>query len=62
MMQISDKKFTRKTVEIDKELESQIQAMADARNWSFSYMSYVLLGQAVREKTRKRKLGEENNT
>lgn len=62
MMQLSDKKFTRKTVEIDKELEKNIQAMADARNWSFSYMSYVLLQQAVREKTRKRKLGEENNT
>jgi predicted transcriptional regulator len=53
---------TRKTVYFDDELEKIVQEMADKRNWSFSYMSYVLLQQAVKEKTRKSKTGKENNT
>jgi hypothetical protein len=28
--------------------------MADDKNWSFDYMVYVLLQQAVKEKTRKK--------
>lgn len=45
----------RKTIEIDTDLEKTIQEWADSRNWSFSYASYVLLQQAVKERTRKRK-------
>jgi predicted transcriptional regulator len=52
----------RKTVDIDEKLEKTIQEMADKRNWSFSYMSYVLLQQAVKEKLRKKKIGEEDHT
>lgn len=52
----------RKTVDIDENLEKMIQEMADKRKWSFSYMSYVLLQYAVKEKSRKRKLGEEVQT
>lgn len=44
----------RKTIEIDEELSNIINAMADKKNWSFSYMGYVLLQQAVKEKYRKR--------
>ncbi len=51
----------RKTVDIDENLEKVIQEMANKRNWSFSYMSYVLLQQAVKEKSRKKKIAEENN-
>lgn len=52
----------RKTVEIDIELEKTIQDMADKKNWSFSYMSYVLLQQAAKEKLRKSKPEAKNNT
>jgi hypothetical protein len=52
----------RKTVDIDENLEKTIQEMADKRNWSFSYMSYVLLQYAVKEKSRKKKHIEESNT
>ncbi len=52
----------RKTIDIDTDLSKTIQEMADKRNWSFSYMSYVLLQQAVKEKTRKNKAGKENST
>ena len=52
---------TRKTVYFDEELEKTVQEMADRKNWSFSYMSYVLLQQAVKEKTRKNKSGKENS-
>ena len=45
---------TRKTVYFDEELEKTVQEMADRKNWSFSYMSYVLLQQAVKEKNRKK--------
>lgn len=44
----------RKTIEIDESLAVVIQKMADDRIWSFSRMGYVLLQQAVKEKTRKR--------
>lgn len=54
----------RKTVEMDVQLAESVQKMADGKNWSFSYMSYVLLQQAVKEKLRKSKNGqsEESNT
>ena len=52
----------RKTVDIDDELEKTIQDMADKKNWSFSYMSCVLLQYAVKEKTRKTKPVKESNT
>jgi hypothetical protein len=55
-------RMKRKTVDIDEDLEKSIQEMAEKRNWSFSYMSYVLLQQAVKEKLRKQKVGEDNNT
>ena len=55
-MQYAHEKI-RKTVDLDTELAKVIQEMADKRNWSFSYMSYVLLQYAVREKARKRKAG-----
>lgn len=45
----------RKTIEMDMELSDDIQKMADEKKWSHSYMSYVLLQQAVKEKKRKRK-------
>lgn len=43
----------RKTIDIDESLEKTIQEMASAKKWSFSYMSYVLLQYAVKEKQRK---------
>jgi hypothetical protein len=51
----------RKTIDIDENTENCIKDMANKRNWSFSYMSYVLLKQAVREKNRKNKYVKENN-
>ena len=45
----------RKTIDMTEELETEIQDMADEKKWSFSYMSYVLLQQAVKEKNRKKK-------
>ena len=45
----------RETTDMDDELKKEIKEMADERNWSFSYMSYVLLQQAVKEKNRKKK-------
>lgn len=52
----------RKTIDIDQQLETIIQNMADNKKWSFSKMSYVLLQQAVKEKTRKQKIVKQNNT
>lgn len=46
--------MVRKTIDIDTELSKTIQEMADKVNWSFSYMSYVLLQQATKERLRKR--------
>ena len=48
----------RDTVDMTNELKAEIQEMADERNWAFSYMSYVLLQQAVKEKNRKKKKHE----
>lgn len=45
----------RKTIDMDNGLSDAIQALADEKKWSFSYMSYVLLQQAVKEKNRKKK-------
>ena len=52
----------RKTIEMDTELSQYIQDMADEKVWSFSYMSYVLLQQAVKEKNRKKKKVIEHGT
>jgi hypothetical protein len=45
----------RKTVDITSDLEREVQSIADEKKWSFSYTSYVLLQQAVKEKNRKKK-------
>jgi len=52
------------TSDIDAELKKTITEMAKKKNWSFSYMSYVLLQQAVTEKLRKQKIvsAKENNS
>ena len=55
-------KFIRKTIDIHPDLVEIIDEMAKKRHWSFSYMSYVLLQQAVKEKNRKKKSGEESHT
>ena len=54
MNQLTSAKI-RKTVEVDSELASAIKKLANSKNWSFSYMSYVLLRQAVNERLRKSK-------
>jgi len=46
--------MVRKTIEIDNDLCKEIEDMADEKKWSFSYMGYVLLQQAVKERNRKR--------
>jgi hypothetical protein len=51
---MSQKTILRVTVDMDNELKAIIKQMADERNVAFSYMSYVLLQSAVREKQRKR--------
>lgn len=55
-------KFLRKTIDIHPDLVETIEEMGKPKNWSFSYMCYVLLQQAVKEKTRKRKSAEESNS
>ncbi len=50
------KTMVRATIDIDLELKETVQEMAKEKNWSFSYMSYVLLSQAVNERLRKRKV------
>lgn len=50
------KTMVRATIDIDLELKETVQEMAKKKNWSFSYMSYVLLSQAVNERRRKRKV------
>lgn len=47
---------------MDEELKSAIQAMADEKRWAFSYMAYVLLQQAVKERTRKRRGAAKDNS
>lgn len=51
----------RKTIDITEELQKTIEKMADAKNWSFSYMCFVLLQQAVKEKNRKKKSANAKN-
>ena len=50
------------TSRIDEDLHKIIKEMADKRNWPFDHTVYVLLQYAVKEKTRKRKTGEESHT
>jgi len=52
----------RKTIDIDETLEKIIQEMADSKKWSFSYMSYVLLQYAVKEKQRKSRHKSDSNS
>lgn len=47
-------KTVRKTIEIDEQLATIIQEMADKQKWSFSTMGYVLLQKAVKERCRKK--------
>ena len=55
-------KFLRKTIDIHPDLVDDIEKIAHKNNRSFSYTCYVLLHQAVKEKTRKKKVAEENHT
>lgn len=52
----------RATTQIDEDLKKEIETMAEKNNWAFSYMCYVLLQQAVKEKLRKKRgtKGEDN--
>lgn len=52
----------RKTIDIDETLEKVIQDMADAKKWSFSYMGYVLLQYAIKEKQRKNRRKPDDNS
>lgn len=62
-MMHDESKYIRKTIQIDPELEKTIQAMADVKNRSFSYICSVLLRQAINEKNRKKRAAKsENNT
>lgn len=51
--------MVRKTIEIDEQLSISIQEMANKQKWSFSTMGYVLLQQAVKERSRKKKNAKE---
>jgi hypothetical protein len=61
-----NKLYTTETVriyiQIDTDLAKTIKEMAQNKNWSESYMSYVLLQQAVKEKTRKSSAKKEVHT
>jgi hypothetical protein len=50
------------TSTIDENLQKAIKEMAEKRNWSFDYMVYVLLQQAVKEKIRKKSAAKENHS
>lgn len=50
------------TIDFDDELKGLVENMAKKRNFSFSYMCYVLLQYAVKEKLRKKKPSKENYT
>jgi len=58
-----NKLYTEQTVriyiQIDIPLAETIREMAKKKNWSDSYMSYVLLQQAVKEKNRKKSATKE---
>jgi hypothetical protein len=49
-----NKRDIRKTVDFDLETYRLVDEMATVKNCSFSYMVYVLLQSAIREKQRKR--------
>jgi hypothetical protein len=49
-----NKRNIRKTVDFDPDTYLTIDNMAAAKNCSFSYMSYVLLQFAIKEKQRKK--------
>jgi len=49
-----DVKFLRKTIDIHPDLVKNIEEISEKSNRSFSYTCYVLLQQAVKEKTRKK--------
>lgn len=55
MNQSGKKTMVRATIDMDFELKDTIHKMAQDKNWSFSYMSYVLLQYAIKEKQRKKK-------
>jgi hypothetical protein len=55
MNQEGKKTTLRTTVDMDFELKDAINVMAKEKKWSFSYMCYTLLHQAVKEKNRKKK-------
>ena len=50
------------TSRIDIELHKTIKEMADKKNWSLDYQVYILLQQAVKEKTRKSSAKKEVHT
>lgn len=52
----------RVTTKMDADLKIIIQEMADKNNWPFDYMCYVLLQQAVKEKTRPRRGNKQDNS
>ena len=64
MMQKINKKTVygsvRRSVELDKLLEKEIQELADEKIWSWSEMAYHLLRSAVAERKRKRGIKEDN--
>jgi predicted transcriptional regulator len=49
----------RATTDMDDDLKKEIKEMAQKNNWAFSYMCYILLQQAVKERKRKRKNAKE---
>ena len=50
------------TIDFDENLKNSIEKMAEKRNFSFSYMTFVLLQQAVKEKLRKSQSARQNNS
>ena len=44
----------RRTIDFDQELFDQINEISMKKAWSFSYTTYVLLQQAIKEKNRKK--------
>lgn len=52
----------RATTDMDESLKKEIEKMAEKNNWSFSYMCYVLLRQAVNEKNRKKRSANKDNS
>jgi hypothetical protein len=59
MNQEGKKTMLRATVDMDFDLKDEIHDMAKKKNWAFSYMCYVLLQQAVKEKNRKKSVTKE---